>query len=435
LYGVGILENKWLVHTMALLVQKFGGTSVADLERIHHVAQRVAQTYHQGYQLVVVVSAMAGATNQMVGWLGDAFPKGFAAQAASDVVLSSGEQVTCGLLALALQFLGLSARTWLGWQIPILTENVHGDARIMDIPTQRLKASLDAGEIAVVAGFQGVTSDGQITTLGRGGSDTTAVALAAYLQAERCDIYTDVEGVYTADPRYVQGAKKLENLSYDEMFSLASSGAKVLHPHAVKFAQEYRVNLRVLSSFHAAPGMSPGTFPGSPGTGTSISSLPPTSSRFISGITHASDYFQVCLQELSPDWHFGWLDVVFSAHGCSPEMYTVVWDETGAPQTASFASNDRRLTALIDSLEKNKTELGIGSLSLKPELALLSLVKGSGWQEGNALRFKMIEAFEKAEIPFHAISTYAQKISFLVDQVHVHPLTYFLHQAYELHNV
>ncbi|MGL4426288.1 MAG: aspartate kinase [Alphaproteobacteria bacterium] len=406
---------------MALLVQKFGGTSLADLERIHHVAQRVAQDYHQGYQLVVVVSAMAGVTNQMVGWLGEAFPRNFSTQAASDVVLSSGEQITCGLLALALQCLGLPAKTWLGWQIPILTEKKHGDADIIDIPATQLRASLDAGEIAVVAGFQGVTPDGQITTLGRGGSDTTAVALASYLQAERCDIYTDVEGVYTADPRHVQGAKKLETLTYDEMLSLASSGAKVLHPRAVKFAKDYRVNLRVLSSLHTAPG-------------TSISSATSTS-RFISGITHASDYVQICLQGLSPDWHFGLLDDVFCAHGYLPEMLSVEWNSAGNPHTASFALNDRRLSSLIDSMEKNKDSLGVSSISLKSELAQLSLVKGSGWQDRSVLRFKMIEAFEKAQIPFYAISTYAQKISFLVDQVHVHPLTYHLHQAYELHNV
>ncbi|MGL5720440.1 MAG: aspartate kinase [Alphaproteobacteria bacterium] len=406
---------------MTLLVQKFGGTSLADLERIHHVAQRVAQAYHQGYQLVVVVSAMAGVTNQMVGWLGEAFPGNFATQAASDVVLSSGEQITCGLLTLALQCLGLPAKTWLGWQIPILTGKKHGDADIMDILATNLRASLAAGEIAVVAGFQGVTSDGQITTLGRGGSDTTAVALAAYLQAERCDIYTDVEGVYTADPRHVQGAKKLETLTYDEMLSLAASGAKVLHPRAVKFAKDYGVNLRVLSSLHTAPG-------------TSISSAT-SASRFISGITHTSDYTQVYLQGLSPDWHFGLLEGVFSTHGCLPDMLSIEWDNAGSPHTASFALHDRRLSHLIDSMEKNKDSLGISSISLKSELAQLSLVKGSGWQDRSVARFKMIEAFEKAYIPFYAISTYAQKISFLVDQVHVHPLTYLLHQAYELHNV
>ncbi|NKB45265.1 MAG: aspartate kinase [Alphaproteobacteria bacterium] len=234
------------------IVQKFGGTSVADIERIQAVAQRVKAEVDAGHQVAVVVSAMAGVTNQLVEYCGAASPMHDARE--YDVVVSTGEQVTSGLLAMVLQNLGVQARSWLGWQIPIHTDSVHGKARILSIDTAELVNRLEDGQVAVVPGFQGLGEDSRITTLGRGGSDTTAVALAAALKADRCDIYTDVEGVYTTDPRIVPAARKLDKITYEEMLEMASLGAKVLQTRSVELAMNHHVRLQVLSSFANTPG-------------------------------------------------------------------------------------------------------------------------------------------------------------------------------------
>ncbi len=237
---------------MARLVQKFGGTSLADMERIKLVAQRVAREVEAGHEVAVVVSAMAGVTNQLVAWARETSRLHDASE--YDVVVSSGEQVTAGLLTLALQNLGVDARSWLGWQIPLRTDDVHGKARIHSIEAAELGRRLARGQVAVVAGFQGVGACGRITTLGRGGSDTSAVALAAALDAERCDIFTDVDGVYTSDPRIVTKARKLDKITYEEMLEMASQGAKVLQTRSVEMAMNHRVRVQVLSSFSEAPG-------------------------------------------------------------------------------------------------------------------------------------------------------------------------------------
>jgi aspartate kinase len=234
------------------IVQKFGGTSVADIDRIQAVAQRVKAEVDAGHQVAVVVSAMAGVTNQLVEYCRAASPLHDARE--YDVVVSTGEQVTSGLLAIVLQSLGIQARSWLGWQIPIATDDAHGNARISLINTEEIVRRLEAGEVAVVPGFQGLGEDNRVTTLGRGGSDTTAVALAAALHADRCDIYTDVEGVYTTDPRIVPAARKLEKITYEEMLEMASLGAKVLQTRSVELAMNHHVRLQVLSSFSTAPG-------------------------------------------------------------------------------------------------------------------------------------------------------------------------------------
>lgn len=234
------------------IVQKFGGTSVADLDRIRAVAVRVQAEVEAGNQVAVVVSAMAGVTNQLVGYCGDVSPMHDARE--YDVVVSTGEQVTSGLLAMVLQSMGIQARSWLGWQIPIRTDSAHGKARIQSIDTDELHKRLDAMEVAVIPGFQGLGEDNRVTTLGRGGSDTTAVALAAALNADRCDIYTDVDGVYTTDPRIVSEARKLEKITYEEMLEMASLGAKVLQTRSVELAMNHHVRLQVLSSFSQAPG-------------------------------------------------------------------------------------------------------------------------------------------------------------------------------------
>ena len=237
---------------MARIVMKFGGTSVADIPRIQNVAARVKKVVDEGHEVAVVVSAMAGTTDQLVKWTAEAAPMHDARE--YDSVVAAGEQITSGLLALALQNLGVSARSWLGWQIPLETDGVHGSARIKRVRTEEMEKRFKDGQVAVMAGFQGIGPDNRITTLGRGGSDTSAVALAAALKADRCDIYTDVEGVFTTDPRIVAQARKLDKITYEEMLEMASLGAKVLQTRSVALAMKHRVRVQVLSSFTDAPG-------------------------------------------------------------------------------------------------------------------------------------------------------------------------------------
>ncbi|VAV99561.1 Aspartokinase [hydrothermal vent metagenome] len=237
---------------MSRIVMKFGGTSVANIDRIRAVALRVKKETDAGNQVAVVVSAMAGTTDQLVNWTAKASPMHDARE--YDTVVSAGEQITAGLLALCLQNIDVSARSWLGWQVPLRTNNVHGSARIEGIDTSRMIERLEDNIVCVMAGFQGISDDERITTLGRGGSDTSAVALAAALKADRCDIYTDVEGVYTTDPRIVPNARKLDKITYEEMLEMASLGAKVLQTRSVAMAMTHRVRIQVLSSFTDAPG-------------------------------------------------------------------------------------------------------------------------------------------------------------------------------------
>src|SRR5437667_1954514 len=237
---------------MKRIVQKFGGTSLADVAHIKNVAERVGREWDAGSEVGGVVWAMAGVTNQLVGWTRETSRVHDARE--YDVVVSSGEQVTAGLLALALQDLGIDARSWLGWQIPIRTDGVHGKARIEAIEVDEIRRRLAQRQVAVVAGFQGIGPRGRITTLGRGGSDTSAVALAAALEADRCDIFTDVDGVYTSDPRIVAKARKLARITYEEMLEMASQGAKVLQTRSVEMAMKHRVRIQVLSSFEDKPG-------------------------------------------------------------------------------------------------------------------------------------------------------------------------------------
>ena len=237
---------------MPRLVMKFGGTSVADLDRIRGAAAKVKQEVENGYDVCVVVSAMSGKTNEMVGWVRDTSVLYDARE--YDAVVASGENITAGLMALRLQEMGVPARSWQGWQVPLRTNSMHGAARIESIDTTNLDRKFEEGMHAVVAGFQGISPEGRITTLGRGGSDTSAVAFAAALGADRCDIYTDVDGVYTTDPRITKKARRLGKISYEEMLELASLGAKVLQTRSVELAMRYKVRLRVLSSFSDGPG-------------------------------------------------------------------------------------------------------------------------------------------------------------------------------------
>jgi len=237
---------------MGLIVQKFGGTSVADGDRIRNVARIITETYRQGNSVVAVLSAQGDTTDDLIAKAQEINPRG--SKREMDMLLSTGEQISCALCAMAIESLGFPVVSLTGWQAGISTNKSHGDARIKRINTERIKSELDRNTIVIVTGFQGLNKFDDITTLGRGGSDTSAVALAASLEADLCQIYTDVEGVYTADPRYVKGAKKLEEITYDEMLELASLGAQVLHNRSVEMAKKYRVNLEVLSSFSNAPG-------------------------------------------------------------------------------------------------------------------------------------------------------------------------------------
>ncbi len=238
---------------MPLLVMKFGGTSVATLDRIRNAAEKVRREVEHGYDVIVIVSAMSGKTNELVGWVNETSPLFDARE--YDAVVSSGENVTAGLMALCLQEMDVPARSWQGWQVPIMTTSAHGAARFLDIPRAHIDQKFAEGmKVAVVAGFQGVSPEGRITTLGRGGSDTTAVAFAAAFAAERCDIYTDVDGVYTTDPRITKKARKLDRIAFEEMLELASLGAKVLQTRSVELAMRYKVRLRVLSSFEDIDG-------------------------------------------------------------------------------------------------------------------------------------------------------------------------------------
>ncbi|MET0274094.1 MAG: aspartate kinase, partial [Phenylobacterium sp.] len=295
---------------MSRLVMKFGGTSVADLERIRRVARLVNAEVEAGHSVAVVVSAMSGKTNELVAWTDGAGP---AAQGLNpsddeyDVVVASGEQVTAGLLAMTLRNMGLNARSWMGWQIPIIADDAHGRARIDDIPPEKLGAALDGGEVAVIAGFQGVTRDGRIATLGRGGSDTSAVAIAAAVKGA-CDIYTDVDGVYTTDPRIEAKARKLAKVSYEEMLEMASLGAKVLQTRSVELAMAQRVPVRVLSSF-VEPGEAPGP---NESLGTIVCDEEEImEKRIVSGVAYSRDEAKITLLGL-PD-HPGVSSRIFGA--------------------------------------------------------------------------------------------------------------------------
>ncbi|HKJ62984.1 MAG TPA: aspartate kinase, partial [Hyphomicrobiales bacterium] len=282
---------------MALLVMKFGGTSVADLNRIRNVAMHVKREVDAGNRCAVVVSAMAGQTNQLVDWTRQASAMHDARE--YDTVVASGEQVTSGLLAITLQSLGITARSWLGWQIPIRTNNDHGIARIESIEASRLRERLDNDEVAVIAGFQGISPNGRITTLGRGGSDTSAVAIAAALGAECCDIYTDVDGVYTTDPRIVPKAQRIEKIAYEEMLEMASLGAKVLQTRSVEMAMVHRVSIRVRSSFDD-PESCPAIGSGKPAPGTLVCDEDDIlEQRVVSGIAYAKDEAKITLMGVS----------------------------------------------------------------------------------------------------------------------------------------
>lgn len=404
---------------MALIVQKYGGTSVGSPERIQNVARRVAKYRQQGHQVVVVVSAMSGETNRLVALtqaLSDApDPREV------DVVLATGEQVTIGLTAIALQSLGIPARSYTGWQVPIHTDSAFTKARILEIEPERMLADLAAGKVVVVAGFQGVDGEGNITTLGRGGSDTTAVALAAALQADECQIYTDVDGVYTTDPRIVPEARRLSQITFEEMLEMASLGSKVLQIRSVEFAGKYKVKLRVLSSFEEE------------GEGTLITVEEETNMEqpIISGIAFQRDEAKVTLLGV-PDKPGVAYQILGPVADANIDVDMIV-QNVGHDGTTDFsftvAKND--LKKVMEILERVKNDLGARQVIGDKSVCKVSLV-GVGMRSHPGVAAKMFRTLAEEGINIQMISTSEIKISVLIDEKYLELAVRALHKAFGL---
>ena len=412
---------------MSRLVMKFGGTSVADLERIRRVARLVNAEVAAGHQVAVVVSAMAGKTNELVAWTdgsGAAAPELGSSDSEYDVVVASGEQVTAGLLAMALRNLGTPARSWMGWQIPIIADDAHGRARIDEIPPEKLGAAMDAGEVAVIAGFQGVTRDGRIATLGRGGSDTSAVAIAAALGA-RCDIYTDVDGVYTTDPRIESTARKLAKISYEEMLEMASLGAKVLQTRSVELAMAYSVPLRVLSSF-----VEPGE---APGQGTIVCDEEEiVEKRIVSGVAFSRDEAKISLFGL-PD-HPGVSSSIFGALAdANVNVDMIVQSHARTADTANmeFTVGRRDAQRAMQIVRAAQPQIGFEDIQINEDVAKVSVI-GVGMRSHTGVAKTMFSALAEKGVNIQVISTSEIKISVLIDAAYTELAVRALHAAYGL---
>ncbi len=406
---------------------KFGGTSVADLERIRRVGRLVAAEVAAGHQVAVVVSAMAGKTNELVAWTDGAGPAAEGLPPSDDeydVVVASGEQVTAGLLAMTLRNMDLPARSWMGWQIPIIADDAHGKARIDDIPPEKLGAALDAGEIAVIAGFQGVTRDNRIATLGRGGSDTSAVAIAAALGAA-CDIYTDVDGVYTTDPRIEQKARKLAKVSYEEMLEMASLGAKVLQTRSVELAMAYHVPVRVLSSF-----VEPGE---APGQGTIVCDEEEiVEKRIVSGVAYSRDEAKISLFGL-PD-HPGVSSTIFGALAdANVNVDMIVQSKARAADVANmeFTVGKRDAQRAVEIVRSVQGQVGFEGVAVNDDVAKVSVI-GVGMRSHTGVAKLMFEALASKGVNIQVISTSEIKISVLIDAAYTELAVRALHAAYGL---
>lgn len=408
---------------MATIVLKFGGTSVATIPAIENVADKVAGEIKRGNKVAVVVSAMAGVTNQLVSYcssISQIFDPG-----EYDAVVASGEQVTSGLLALALQKRGFKARSWQGWQVPIVTDTIHGKARVSDIKTDTLMKSLNDNEVAVIAGFQGMTPDGRITTLGRGGSDTSAVAVAAALKADRCDIYTDVDGVYTADPRIVTHAKKIGKISYEEMLEMASVGAKVLHSRSVELAMKEKIPVQVLSSFEEALGSDlPGTLVTDEGK--------IVEQEVVSGVTYSRNEAKLTLRHM-PDVPgvaakiFG--PLADAAINVDMIVQNLSPDQKRNDLTFTVARTD--LPRATEILNKVSGELTGSSVESSADVAKISII-GIGMQSHVGVASKMFRTLAEKGINIQVITTSEIKVSVLVAEEYTELAVRSLHAAYGL---
>ncbi|MGB1106512.1 MAG: aspartate kinase [Alphaproteobacteria bacterium] len=403
---------------MALIVQKFGGTSVGDLDRIRNVASRVKAEVESGNEVAVVVSAMAGTTNQLVSWARDIGPMHDARE--YDAIVATGEQVTVGLLAIALQNLGIDARSWLGWQIPVHTDEVHGAARIRSIDTDVMRARLATGQVAVVAGFQGLAPDGRISTLGRGGSDTSAVALAAALNADRCDIYTDVDGVYTTDPRIAPRAQKLDQITFEEMLEMASLGAKVLQTRSVAMAMRHNVNLQVRSSFTDAPGT------------LVVNEDAIVEQEKISGIAYSPDEAKLTIQGL-PD-RPGIAAAIFGTLADSHinvDMIVQTAASEGQKTDITFSLGRGDLAKALEIIESGRETLGFDGVDAQDDVTKISVV-GMAMRSQPGVARTMFETLAERGINIEVISTSEIKISVLIAAEYTELAVRSLHTAFGL---
>ncbi len=415
---------------MPLLVMKFGGTSVADLDRIRNAAEKVKREVARGYDVIVIVSAMSGKTNELVGWVEQTSPLFDARE--YDAVVSSGENVTAGLMALTLQEMDVPARSWQGWQVPILTTAAHSAARFVDIPRHNIDAKFAEGmKVAVVAGFQGVSPEGRVTTLGRGGSDTTAVAFAAAFDAERCDIYTDVDGIYTTDPRISSKARKLKRIAFEEMLELASLGAKVLQTRSVELAMRYNVRLRVLSSFEETDENS----------GTLVCDEEEImESKVVSGVAYSRDEAKITLVTVEdrpgisanifePLADAG-VNVDMIVQNISERDYD---DHPGAVTDMTFSCPINQVERAKKAMEDARAagKIAYDDLIVDTDVAKVSVV-GIGMRSHTGVAARMFKALAAENVNIKVIATSEIKISVLIDRKYMELAVQALHDAFEL---
>ena len=413
---------------MARIVMKFGGTSMAGIERIRSVAARVKREVAAGNQVAVVVSAMAGETDRLVGFCREASSLYDARE--YDVVVSAGEQITSGLLAIALQAAGVPARSWLGWQLPIGTSDAHASARIERIDTAALDASLAAGEVAVIPGFQGVDAAGRVSTLGRGGSDTSAVAMAAAMQADRCDIYTDVDGVYTTDPRIVPRARKLKKVTYEEMLELASVGAKVLQTRSVGLAMKEGVRVQVLSSFTGEDAPMADTLPGT--MIVSEEEIDDMERQVITGIAHDKNEAKITLTSV-PD-RPGSVAAIFAplaAANINVDMIIQNIAHASGSTDVTFTVPSTDLVRSIEVLTQGREAIGYATLVHDTRVAKISVV-GVGMRSHAGVASTMFSTLGERGINIQAISTSEIKVSVLIEEDYTELAVRVLHTAYGL---
>ena len=403
---------------MELVVLKFGGTSVADVPQIKKIALKIKGEVDQGNKVIVVVSAMSGVTNNLIDLVNQT-SKNFSLSE-HDVVLSTGEQITSALLSIALEELSLKARSWMGWQVPIVSDNTHGKAVIKDIKTSNIMGSIKKGYIAIVSGFQGISEDNRITTLGRGGSETTAVALAAAFSADRCDIYTDVEGVYTTDPRIVKKAKKLDFITYEEMLELASQGAKVLQTRSVALAMKYNVNLRVLSSFANVPG-------------TLIAEERGNMEKSeISGIAHSLNEAKITLSDI-PDQP-GQAAKIFGAlaeFSINVDMIVQSSSINHGSTDMTFTIPETDLLMAEKVIKKIKGNIGFKKFTSETDVVKISII-GNAMRSQSGIAKTMFQTLAKNHINIQVISTSEIKISVLISSEYYELAMRSLHLAFNL---
>jgi len=417
---------------MAVVVMKFGGTSVANVERIQNVARHVKREVDAGNKVAVVVSAMAGATNQLVAWVNEASP--LADKREYDAVVASGEQVTAGLTAIVLQSMGLRARSWQGWQVPIETNTAHGSARITGVRGDELRRSLDSGEVAVITGFQGIEpAANRIATLGRGGSDTSAVAIAVALKADVCDIYTDVDGVYTTDPRIVAKARRLPKVSYEEMLEMASSGSKVLQTRSVELAMVHQMKTRVLSSFVKPEDMQPVRAGSLENIGTIVCGEDEImETQVVSGIAYARDEAKITMLKLEDKPGiaariFGPL----SEASINVDMIVQNVAADGHHTDMTFTVQAAELPRVLEVLNAARADIGNFDLKSSADVAKVSVI-GIGMRSHAGVAAQMFKALSEKGINILAISTSEIKISVLIDAAYAELAVRTLHTLYGL---